>query len=161
MESTIRPYQDSDEADVVRLSLRAWAPVHDSLRAVMGVELFEGLYGDDWRRQQQRDVEGALRDEEMQVWVAEDGGQAVGFVAATLRTDDGVGEVHMVAVDPDAQNRGLGTELTRVATDWIRNAGLPVAVISTGGDVGHAPARRAYEKAGYTAVPSVNFFKVL
>jgi GNAT superfamily N-acetyltransferase len=67
----------------------------------------------------------------------------------------------MVAIDPSYQNRGLGTELTRVATDWIRDEGLPVAIISTGGDEGHAPARRAYEKAGYAAVPSVNFLKAL
>jgi hypothetical protein len=79
VESTIRPYQVGDEADVVRLSLRAWAPVHDSLRAVMGAEIFQRLYGDDWRQQQRRDVEKTLADGEMQVWIAEDGGKTVGL----------------------------------------------------------------------------------
>lgn len=157
----IRPYLDADEPDVVGLSLRAWAPVHASLRDVMGEEIFERLYGSDWRNQQQQDVEKALADDEVEVWVAVVDEAVVGFVAAILKVDEGLGEVYMVAVDPDSQNRGLGTRLTDVATDWIREAGLPLAVISTGGDDGHAPARRAYEKAGYTPVPSVNYFKAL
>jgi hypothetical protein len=51
--------------------------------------------------------------------------------------------------------------LTVTATDWIRQAGLPVAMIDTGGDDGHAPARRVYERAGYTPMPIVRYFKAL
>jgi hypothetical protein len=43
----------------------------------------------------------------------------------------------------------------------MREQGCSLALISTGGEVGHAPARHTYEKAGYTAVPSVNYFKPL
>lgn len=67
----------------------------------------------------------------------------------------------MIAVDHDAQGRGVGTTLTEVATDWLRQSGMRVAMIETGGDPGHAPARRVYEKAGYTALPAVRFFKAL
>jgi len=35
---------------------------------------------------------------------------------------------------------------------------MRVAMIETGGDPGHAPARRVYERAGYTALPAVRFF---
>ncbi len=161
MEPLIRPYRETDLSDVVRLSLRAWAPVHSSLRDVMGDEIFKRLYGDDWRRRQQRDVEAALVDKGAQVWAAEMNGTVVGFAVAVLKVDDGMGEIYMVAVDPDFQNQGLGTRLTDVATEWIRDSGLSLAFISTGGDIGHAPARRAYEKAGYTPVPSVNYFKAL
>jgi GNAT superfamily N-acetyltransferase len=163
MEPLIRPYDRSDARKVIRLSLRAWAPVFASERKVMGDEIFERLYGDDWRRQQARDVEKVLAAEEMNVWVAEVNGEVVGFVAATLRDDIDIdiGEVSMLAVDPESQNHGLGTELTDVATDWIRKSGFSLALVSTGGDAGHAPARRTYEKAGYTPMPSVNFFKAL
>ena len=67
----------------------------------------------------------------------------------------------MLAVDPDFQRRGIGTALTRIATDQIRDPGLALAVIDTGGDVGHAPARRTYERAGYTQMPIVRYFKAL
>jgi GNAT superfamily N-acetyltransferase len=161
MEHEIRAYRAEDAPQVVALSLRAWTPVHDSMRAVMGEEVFDQLYPDGWRTRQARDVEEALADPDMEVWVAEVDGAVVGFAAAVLKPDEHLGEIHMVAVDPDRQNRGLGTRLTDVATDWIREAGMPVALVSTGGDEGHAPARRTYEKAGYSQFPAAHYFKAL
>jgi ribosomal protein S18 acetylase RimI-like enzyme len=161
VETTIRPYREADEPAVVRLSLRAWTPVHDSMRDVMGDEIFGRLYGDDWRRQQQEDVEKALRDEKSEVWVADVDGEVAGFASAVVDADTRMGEISMVAVDPDSQNHGLGTQLTNVATEWLRDAGMAVVLVSTDGDIGHAPARRAYEKAGFTPIPVVNYFKAL
>ncbi len=161
MEPAIRPYRADDASEVVALSLRAWATVHDSMRAVMGEEVFGRLYGDDWRARQRSDVEEALADPDMEVWVAEGDGAVVGFVAAIVKPDEHLGEIYMLAVDPDRQNRGLGTRLTDVATDWIRAAGMPVAMVSTGGDEGHAPARRTYEKAGYSPFPAAHYLKAL
>ena len=43
----------------------------------------------------------------------------------------------------------------------MKESGMKVASLSTGGDPGHAPARRAYEKAGYTAFPIVWYYKDL
>ena len=154
MESTIRRYQEVDEPAVVRLSLSAWAPVHESMREVMGDEIFHRLYGDDWRRRQQHDVEKVLRNENSEVRVAEVEGEVVGFVAASVDTDSRMGEIHMIAVDPHFQNHGLGMQLTDVATEWLRAKGMSVVLISTGGDVGHAPARRTYEKAASRRCPS-------
>lgn len=161
MEVRIRSYQKSDAADVVELSLRAWAPVFDSELATIGAELFEQLEGQDWRIRQKMDVEDVLADERMTVWVAEVAGRAVGFAAARLDADHDMGEIYMVAVDPDHQSRGLGLALTDAATDWIRDAGLSVAVVETGGDDGHTPARRVYEAAGFTPMPIVRYFKAL
>jgi ribosomal protein S18 acetylase RimI-like enzyme len=161
VESIIRPYRETDEPAVVRLSLRAWTPVHDSMREVMGDEIFGRLYRDGWRHQQQEDVEEVLRDEKHEVWVAEVDGKVAGFATAIVDADTRMGEIHMVAVDPDFQNRGLGTQLTDVAADWLRDAGMTVVLVSTGGDIGHAPARRTYEKAGFTPMPIVNYFKAL
>jgi ribosomal protein S18 acetylase RimI-like enzyme len=159
--TTIRPYREADERAVVRLSLRAWTPVHDSIRDAVGDEIFRRLYRDDWRRQQQEDVEKALRDEKHEVWVAEVEGEVAGFATAVVDAKTRTGEIFLIAVDPDFQGRGLGTQLTDVATGWLRDAGMSVAVIFTGGDIGHAPARRTYEKAGFTAMPAVHYFKAL
>jgi hypothetical protein len=51
--------------------------------------------------------------------------------------------------------------LTGKATDWLRVSGMRVAMIDTGGDPGHAPARRVYEKAGYALLPVARYFKAL
>jgi len=160
MKAVIREYEPSDEEPVVRLSLRAWEPVFAAVEQMLGPKLFVRLRG-DWRAGQAREVRGMLADHAQRVWVAEAGGEPVGFVAATPHRDSGVGEIYMIAVDPGAQGQGVGTALTGVATDWLRQSGMRVAMIETGGDPGHAPARRVYEKAGYAALPAVRFFKVL
>jgi ribosomal protein S18 acetylase RimI-like enzyme len=161
MEPTIREYRPTDRAAVVALSLRAWAPVFASMRGVLGDEIDVLLHGEDWRVHQQRAVEAALGDEKLQVWVAEADGAVVAFMAVSLDAERSMGELWMIAVDPETQNRGLGTRLTTMATDWMRDAGMKTASIGTGGDPGHAPARRTYDKAGYTPMPIVNYYKAL
>jgi ribosomal protein S18 acetylase RimI-like enzyme len=128
---------------------------------VMGDEIFGRLYGHDWRHQQRQDVEKTLRDEQSEVWVVEVDGEVAGFVSAVVHADTLMDEIHMVAVDPDFQNQGLGTQLTNVATDRLRDGAMAVVLVSTGGDIGHAPARRTYEKAGFTPMPAVHYFKAL
>jgi ribosomal protein S18 acetylase RimI-like enzyme len=64
-------------------------------------------------------------------------------------------------VHPECQNRGIGTELNRFALEKMKEGGMKMAKVETGGDPSHAPARACYEKAGYTALPLVRYFKDL
>lgn len=156
----IRKYRSSDEEPVVVLSLRAWAPVFASLEGVLGVEIFHRLHS-DWRVDQDKAVRGVLVDPAMEIWISEDESGPTGFVAAKVNVDSLIGEVYMLAVDPDAQEHGLGYVLTETATNWLRTSGMRVAMIETGGDPGHAPARQVYEKADYTPLPIARYFKAL
>ena len=38
---------------------------------------------------------------------------------------------------------------------------MDIAVVETGGDPGHAPARAAYEAAGFTPLPIARYFRLL
>jgi ribosomal protein S18 acetylase RimI-like enzyme len=67
----------------------------------------------------------------------------------------------MLAVDPAAQRRGIGRALTDQATHWLRAQGMRVAIVETGGDAGHAPARRVYEQAGFRVLPISRYFRKL
>lgn len=158
--SPIREYHRTDRDAVVALSLRAWAPVFESMRRVLGDAIFAEIYGEDWRLRQTAAVGDVLDDDTMRIWVAEEDGEVSGFVAAVMRSQR-LGEVEMLAVDPASANRGLGTRLTGVATGWLRSEGARLAMIGTGGDPGHAPARRVYEKAGYTGLPLARFYRAL
>lgn len=160
MDAYIRLYRPEDEDAVVELSLRAWAPVFESLHQILGPELSTLMHG-DWRDHQSRAVRDTLANAAATVWVSEDHGAVVGFVAATLDREPSMGEIWMLAVDPDAQKRGIGSALTDHATEWLRESGMKVAMIGTGGDPGHAPARRVYERASYTMLPVAHYFKAL
>ncbi|HLI45541.1 MAG TPA: GNAT family N-acetyltransferase [Acidimicrobiales bacterium] len=164
MDVTIREYRPAtDEAVVVEFALRAWEPVFASLRAVLGADLFARLHrGDEgWHAFQGAAVRRALADPSMVSFAAEVSGTAVGFVSARLTEDREIGEIFMLAVNPDHQARGIGTLLTETATQWLRQSGARVAFVETGGDPGHAAARRVYEKTSFSALPVVRYFAAL
>ena len=145
----------------MRLSLRAWAPVFVSTERVLVARLFEIIYGNDWRAHQAKAVREVLASAKNSVWVAAVDEAAIGFVAAALYPDELVGEIVMLAVDPHQQRRGTGSALTQHATDWLRDSGMRMAVVETGGDPGHAPARRTYANAMYTPWPLTRYFQAL
>lgn len=158
-EPIVRDFAERDLDAVVGLSLRAWAPVFSSMRAVLEPSgVWPHLYPGGWRDCQRRAVEDTCRSADNRVWVAELDGAVAGFVAVHIDTGAGIGEIDMVAVDPDYQRRGIGLLLTQHARAVIRAAGVPVAVVETGGDPGHAPARRLYERAGFTQLPIARYF---
>jgi ribosomal protein S18 acetylase RimI-like enzyme len=161
MRPRIRPFEDQDAEAVVALSLRAWTPAFASLERVLGPEIF-GRQHPDWREDQRRAVEEVLATSKGRVWVAEVDARVVGFVAIEIdHPERGMGETTMVAVDPDHQGGGIGTSLTEFALERLKDAGMTVAMVETGGDPGHAAARRTYEKAGYTLLPVARYFKNL
>jgi len=47
------------------------------------------------------------------------------------------------------------------APAWLTEHGMRVAMVETGGDPGHAPARRTYENAGFTPQPVVRCLREL
>jgi GNAT superfamily N-acetyltransferase len=100
--------------------------------------------------------------EETRIWVAEVDGEIVGFVGTGVFDPElTMGEISILAVDPDHQGSGIGTALTEFALDRLAEAGMRVAMVETGGDPGHAPARRTYEGAGFTLLPVARYFKNL
>ena len=157
----IEPYDPYQLDAVIRLSLRAWSPVFDSIQNAMDVDVYQEFYPDNWRVSQQKAVEDVCAAEDTNVWIAIDADSAVGFVAVKLDSESSMGEIYMVAVDPDYQRRGIGTALMQFALDWIKVAGMSVAMVETGGDSGHAPARCIYEKLGFGLLPVARYFKKL
>jgi len=156
--TTIRPVRAGDVDAVVGLSFEAWAPVFASFEAMMGADLYVRVHP-DWRRDQETAVRRALDDNE--TWVAEADGRVAGFVNVIFDVTARSGEIYMIAVDPAFQRRGVGSLLTERALDEMRARGIDLAIVATGGDPGHAPARATYDKAGFTPVPQVWYSKLI
>ena len=156
----IRPVSNNDINDLVQLTLLAFEPVFSSFAQVLGPQIYPVIYP-DWKTRQRDEVEAACKNEKINVWVAELNGMAVGLITYELHDNDKTGEVQFLAVHPEYQNDGIGTELNNFALQKMQEAGMGMAVVGTGGDESHAPARRSYEKAGYTALPLVRFYKKL
>jgi hypothetical protein len=43
----------------------------------------------------------------------------------------------------------------------MKEAGMTIAMVETGGDPGHGPARAAYARAGFGLFPVARYFKKL
>jgi GNAT superfamily N-acetyltransferase len=161
MNIAIRTFLDHDLDQIVELSLLAWKPVFDSFRQMLGPEIYPILYP-DWRKSQKEGVESTCQDKEKySVLVAELDGEIVGFLAYELNSKDEIGEIILLAVHPKYQNQGIGTELNFVALREMKAAGMKLAVVGTGGDESHAPARKSYRNAGYTPLPLVRYYQDL
>lgn len=161
MTFTLRPLQEVDIEPVLDLSIAAWEPVFQSFERILGRDLFLMEYP-DWPKNQRDAVDGVLRDtEKFTTYIADVDGAVAGFISYTVDADAKTGEVYMVAVSPQFQKRGIGLALNELALEKMREQGVRIAVVGTGGDPGHAPARRTYEKAGYTALPLVRYYKDL
>ncbi|KST66302.1 GNAT family N-acetyltransferase [Mastigocoleus testarum] len=157
----IEPYDPQHLDAVIRLSLRAWTPVFDSIQKAMNTDVYQAFYPDNWRVSQQKAVKDVCAAEDTNVWVAINVGATVGFVAVKLHSEDRMGEIYMLAVDPDFQGRGIGSALIEFALDWMKDAGMSIAMVETGGDPGHAPARHTYEKSGFELWSVARYFKKL
>lgn len=157
----IEPYTPHHLDAVVRLSLRAWTPVFESIQNTMDADVYRAFYPDNWRVSQQKAVEDVCADENTKVWIALDASSTVGFVAVKLDPEFKMGEIYIVAVDPDFQGHGIGSALIEFALAQMKDAGMSIAMVETGGDPGHAPARRTYEKLGFGLWSVARYFKRL
>ena len=160
-ETIIREFRKDDLGAIVELSLRAWEPVFASVRKVLGDDIFLRLHP-VWKEDQADEVRSACTNEERDVFVAVTDGRPVGFVAVALNAfHEGMGAIDIIGVDPDYQRRGISSRLTEFATEHMRSRGMDIAVVETGGDPGHQPARAAYEAAGFTLLPIARYFRLL
>ena len=161
-DADIRPLETADVDPVVELSLRAWAPVFESMREVLGDEIFDRLHRPDWRAVQADAVRSGCTSDDQDAFVAVVDGRVVGFATVALNAfHEGMGVVDMVAVDPDHQQRGIASQLMEHCAAHMRAAGMDIAAVGTGGDRGHGPARALYEALGYTALPGVRYLQMI
>lgn len=160
-ETIIRELRNDDLEAVIGFSVRAWEPVFASVRQVLGDDIFLRLHP-DWKVGQADAVRSACTNEERDVFVAVTHGRPVGFVAVALNAFHAeMGVIDIIGVDPDYQRRGISSRLTALATEHMRSRGMDIAVVETGGDSGHEPARAAYEAAGFTPLPIARYFRLL
>ncbi len=161
MEVRIEPYRAECCEDVVALSLRAWEPVLGDLRDELPAGLYDHFYPDGWQVAQEAAVRETLANAEMHTWVAMLDGVAAGFASLRMLPEDRMGELYMIATDPAAQRRGVASALIEFSQAWMKQQGAVYALIRTGNDSGHAPARATYERMGYELSLAARYFKKL
>ena len=62
---------------------------------------------------------------------------------------------------PPKRRRKKGEKDLALSLERLEEDGMTVAMVETGGDPGHAAARRTYQKAGFVLLPIARYFKNL
>ena len=157
--SIIRRATAEDANAIVEIALSEWEAIYQGFRKQLGDELFEIQYG-DYRAKKREAVLSNLRDAAM--YVTELEGRVVGFICFFYDGESGIGTISNNAVSGDARGNGLGGKQYEFVFDRLREMGAKCVKVGTGLDEAHAPARRAYEKAGFDrSLSSVTYYKML
>ncbi|MGI9621616.1 MAG: mycothiol synthase [Acidimicrobiales bacterium] len=110
-----------------------------------------------WHPEQSGMTHGRLAAAMAEDWFDADGfrileldGRIAGFCwtkvhAGTIPT---LGEIYVIAVDPDFHGRGLGGPMTLAGLEWLADQGIGVSNLYVESD--NAPALATYERLGFT-----------
>ena len=157
----IRPVRSSDNDDMYELTILAFSPIFTSFKKILGSDIYEAIWP-DWKASKKKRIRKLCHDDNQDhTFVAELNGTVVGFITVELDSETKYGTIQLIAVHPDYQCRGIGTQLNTFALTRMKENGMDMAVAETGGDQSHLPARKSYEKSGCVGLPLVRYFKKL
>lgn len=159
----IKKAQAEHIAFACEIAQKAWGRVHDSFRNIMGADMHDVLCA-NWEENKAGQVRRHFEQHPdwFYVGIQQADQTVVGFVTVRIDEARSLGTIGNNAIDPNLQGRGLGSAMHRFVLDVFKEMGLRFASVTTGLDEGHAPARRAYEKAGFNIrQEDVTYYKKL
>lgn len=144
----IRKYKSDDLTIVMSIGNKAWREIYKMFRETYGDELFQLMVSDETTTKGNQ-IKGHCNQHPEWVLICEEEGRIVGFITFSLDLDKKIGIIGNNAKDPDCNLKGIGQQMYKAVFDYFRDNGMIYASVHTGLDYSHAPARKAYEKAGF------------
>lgn len=94
-----------------------------------------------------------LKQDDVAVFVAEQGGSVVGYLYAALEPEswkelrEAAGYIHDIVVVPEARRHGVASALVETACAWFRSVGAPRVVLGTAEK--NERAQRLFTRLGF------------
>jgi N-acetylglutamate synthase-like GNAT family acetyltransferase len=155
----IRQYQREDLLQVMDIANRAWIPIYDMYERELGKELAD-IRTSHRETAKGKQVKRHCENHPDQVLICEEENTIIGFVTFHLNLEKKIGIIGNNAVDPECGLKGRGQQMYQAVFQRFKAAGMNYAEVSTGLDEAHAPARRAYLRAGFERqIESVTYYK--
>ena len=156
-EIIVRKAKIEDVYSVCDIAKECWADIYEGYREQLGDDIYERIYTFPLEDKAEKI---RLAVEDGRVFVAECSGEICGF--SSFLVEGRVGSLKDNAVRKKFQGRKIASKLYEAVFEKLRSEGCSVVRVGTGLDAAHAPARRAYEKAGFEAsLSSITYYKKL
>ena len=143
----MRAYRKEDIGQVMEIADAGWRSIRQMSRETLGDAVSDILNPGGDAKSKGLQVKTQIESGRYGVAVCEHEGAVVGFI--TWSTDGLIGEICNNAARPGTGLKGIGQTMYRFVLDEFRKAGVRAVRVTTGLDWAHAPARRAYERAGF------------
>ena len=124
----IRAFAPDDLPRLQEITVQTFGPVAID----KNIDELLGPFGQgDWRDRKAAAIAEDCRMQPDGVFVATDGGRAVGYVTTRLNHVSKLGWIPNLAVDQQYQGKGLGRKLLEHALEFFRRSGMQAAKIET------------------------------
>jgi ribosomal protein S18 acetylase RimI-like enzyme len=144
---SIRSYREADLDTLKAITVICFENV--SIDA--NIERRFGRVGEhDWQWRKARHIDADVEAHPQGVFVAEVGGEVVGYITSRADDESRVGWIPNLSVLPAMQGQGIGRALMERCLDYLRDAGMRLAKIET----------LMQNDVGSTFYPSVGFEEV-
>lgn len=144
----MREYQPGDLEAVMSIANAGWREIRKMSRAVLGDRIADMMNPAGDAESKGLQVKAQIESGNYGIAVCEHDNEVVGFI--TYKIDGAFGEICNNAAKPGSGLKGIGQTMYKFALEKFRSSQVKVAKVSTGMDYAHAPARKAYERAGFT-----------
>ena len=154
----MREYRSGDLEQIMAIADSAWQPIRKMSREALGNVISDILNPAGDAKSKGLQVKAQIESGKFGIAVCEHAGSLVGFI--TWLIDGAIGEICNNAALPSSGLKGIGQTMYSFVLEKFRNAGVKVVRVTTGLDWAHAPARRAYERAGFKKhLDSTTYYK--
>ena len=151
----IAPHVDYIEA-AAEIAAKAWLPIREVNKKLLGEDIYNFLHT-NWQDAKKNAVRNSLNEGRGFIALCDD--KVVGFTTYNIDENTKIGEILNNAVSPDVRGLGIAGKLSNEVLNLFKEKGCIAAQVSTGLDDGHAPARKAYEKLGFSkGLPQVEYY---
>lgn len=156
----IRACTQADLLAAVDITIEVFGSFYErTFHSMVDPQVYEHQHG-SWTEDYRRLIPTLFAPEQDRyILLAEDRGEIAGYVAWHTDPDRRHGEIDILCVRERQRGNGIGRSLCERAIDSMRDRGVEVVQIGTGGDDFHAPARHLYESLGFSPVPAVTYLR--
>ncbi len=158
----VREGTKEDIDAVEQIAIAAWEGIYAGYQSQLGDEVYEKYFTSDWRKVKAAGIRRTVEAGSAKLYVTEKDGKIAAFIIFITDKEKKTGIISNNAVNPAYQGFGIGSAQYRYVFDLMREEGIGYVTVTTGLDEAHAPARRAYEKAGFSKqLHNVTYYKKL